>query len=142
MTSNQFYDPVLPETYDWRINHLSQTGPSREDNTSYEGKSGTLGVMGFQGQDQPLIIELKGRILYKDEYKKFWEYRHKTNSFKFTDFEGNSYEVTMTGLTMEKIRVAWNLQDPNMRYHVWDYTMTLRILTIIAGDFAGLGIPV
>ena len=140
---NTFYNPVTLATYEWAINHTEQNGPSRESNTQYEGQSSDLGIIGFQGQDQPLIIELRGKILHKSQYLKFWEYRHITNTFKFTDFESNIYEVTMTGLVFEKRRVAWNFADAmNMPFHTYDYTMTLRVLTIISGDLFGLGVPV
>lgn len=138
MAKCSFYDPVTASGYTWHLNYLSCDGPSRPANVSYDSRSSGQGVIPTQGDYTPLVLVLKGTILKRSQYLAFWEYRHKDNSFRFTDEEGQEFEVTMTGFDCAKERTTYNPFDPDMRGHKWSYTMTLQILRVIDGDLEGV----
>jgi len=137
---NEFYDPVAPETYTWKINHSEAEGPKRAANVSFSGRRGAFGIQAQQGDDEPVILTLQGSILHRSQYKAFWRFKGITNSFRYTDYDGQVYEVAMTGLECTPRRVALNLSDATMKRHVWDYTMTLLVLRFVTGDLADEGV--
>lgn len=139
---NNFYDPVASTSYDWHINHAEEEGPSRPDNISAEGKQAEDDSPSqlVQGAGDALKIVLSGTILHSLQYKKFWEFKGISNSFRYTSYHGDEFEVTMSGLEMTKNRVNYNPQDASMRFHTWSYTMVLTILSINAGDLYDAGV--
>ena len=141
--ANQFIDPVSGGlgTYEWHVNHLEQDGPHRPNNIEFAGRSDGQGVVGTGGEWEPLILTLTGRILHRAQNVEFWKWRHLTNSFRFVDFEGNTYEVAMIGYEPKKIRVAQNHADANMPSYIMEYTMQLWILDIVDGELDDAGVP-
>ena len=140
---NNFYDPVSLTSYDWHINHAEEEGPSEPDNLQSEGKQADADdrpSQQLQGKGQAMALALTGRVLHAEQYRQFWYFKKITNSFRFSSYHGDVYEVTMSGLEMTKQRVNYNASDPTMRFHVWDYNMTLTILRFVAGDLFDLGV--
>ena len=141
-TPNEFFDPAgTLATYQWHINHLEQDGPSRSNNVEFEGSADGRGIVPTEGVYEPLILTLTGTILHKAQNIEFWKWRHLTNSFRFNDFEGNSYEVSMLAYEPKKIRVALNPADPTMIGYKIEYSMQLWIMRIIDGELDDAGVP-
>lgn len=139
---NVFHDPAgTLSDYTWHINHLESDGPSRPNNIDFQGRSDNLGVIGMAGDWSPLIMNLSGRLIHLEQHKQFLGWRHITNTFKFSDFEGGEYEVSMVGYEYRKQRVAWNPADANMRHYIVDYKMDLWIVRIISGELFDMGVP-
>lgn len=137
----QFHDPVGNTTYAWPVNYLSQEGPARVANVSFDSQANGLGVMATEGDISPLILSLSGTILHKAQHITFLTYFKMENTFRYTDEEGNEYEVTMDAYEPTKERVLWNPRDVNMRSHKWTYKMRLRVVRIISGDYYGVVLP-
>lgn len=141
-TPNEFFDPAgALGTYQWHINHLEQEGPNRSNNVDFAGTADGRGVVPTEGEYEPLILTLSGTILHRAQNVEFWKWRHLTNSFRFNDFEGNSYEVAMLGYEPKKIRVALNPSDPLMRSYKIEYSMQLWIIRVIDGELDDAGVP-
>lgn len=134
----QFYDPATDTTYTWHVNHEAKKGPSRVRNTNFESRAiPGFGVIGTQGDDQPLLVQLSGTIIHQAQFEAFHEFFNLSNTFRWTDEAGNEYEVTMTKYEPDQRRVHWNFADSNMRYHVWNWSMELWILRVISGELYG-----
>jgi hypothetical protein len=140
---NEFFDPAgnLPN-YLWHINALEQEGPFRSDNVEFNGTADGRGLVPVGGSYEPLIITLTGTILHKAQDTEFWKWRHLENSFRFTDFELNSYEVSMLSYEPKKVRVALNPMDfDNMPGYKIEYSMKLWIIRIISGNLYDADVP-
>jgi len=148
---NNFFDPATLDSYDWVINHTDAEGPSRPSTLDFEGKKeqrsrfiqgseSTIGFVGVEGDGEPLRLVLTGRVLHRSQYVEFWKWREKKNSFYFTDFDGQEYEVTMVGLEFTPLRASYNPADPSMRTHTFEYSMELVVLNIRAGDLFDAGV--
>lgn len=140
-TPCEFYDPVTATTYEWPVNYLQQEGPARVANVSFDSQASSLGVIATEGEVSPLVLQLQGTILHKEQHLTFLAYFAKENTFRYTDEEGNEYEVTMDAYEPTKERVRWNPRDPLMRSHKWTYRMRLRVIRIISGDYVGVVFP-
>ena len=140
--ANQFFDPAGNlATYAWQINALEQDGPSRSNNVEFDGSSDGKGLVPTQGEDEALLITLTGTILHRAQNIQFWKWRHIENSFRFTDFEANQYEVAMLAYEPKKIRVAYNPSDAAMRGYKIEYSMQLWVISILAGELLDAGVP-
>lgn len=134
-TPCEFHDPVADTTYEWPVNYLQQEGPARVSNVSYDSQASALGVIATEGEVAPLVLTLSGTILHKEQHLTFLTYFRLEHTFRYTDEEGNEFEVTMLSYEPTKERVRWNPRDPDMRMHKWTYKMALRVVRIIDGDY-------
>lgn len=140
--ANEFFDPAGNlATYQWHVNALEQEGPFRSSNVEFEGSSDGTVVIPTGGSYEPLLITLTGTILHKAQNIQFWKWRHIENSFRFTDFEGSIYGVSMLSYEPKMIRVALNPADPLMQGYKIEYSMQLWVMGISAGPLADAVVP-
>lgn len=138
MAKCTFYDPVLGVTNTWLLNYEEMTGPDQQDQITYEGNAARTGIIGTMGDKAPLVMQMTGKCVHSVQYELFMRYKAMSNTFKFSDEDGNEYEVQMTGLTWTKKACSYNQFDGNMRRHYWAYSMQLTIIRVISGDLLGL----
>jgi hypothetical protein len=141
-TPNQFINPATGATYSWAINHHeeSEFGRARAMQRTAPSKTGT-GLGRQQGEDSPMILQLKGVILQKAQLDTFisWYALCETQTIYFQDFAGERYEVIITSFKPTRRAVARNHQDlANMPLWVYDYTMEMEVVRALIGPWAGV----
>lgn len=130
-----FYNPATDFTYVWHVGYEGQEGPARISNTSYDAQASSLGLIATEGEPSPMELTLTGRIIHRVQYLRLLQFFQIPNTFRYTDEEGNEFEVTMSAFEPTKRRVYWNPADANMRHHIWDYRMRLRVLRIMDDNY-------
>lgn len=140
--ANKFINPATGDTYEWQINHHEEGefGRSRAISRTAMSKSGT-GLGRQQGDDSPMVQQLKGVILRKAQRDTFiaWYALCQTQTIYFEDFAGERYEVIIASFKPTRRAVARNHQDlANMPTWVYDYTMDLEVIRALTGPWAGV----
>lgn len=141
-TPNQFIDPATGNTYSWPVNHNEEGefGRSRSMQRTAPSKSG-IGLGRQQGEDSPMILQLKGVILHKAQRDAMiaWYALCESQTIYFQDFSGDKYEVIITSFKPTRRGVARNHADlANMPLWVYDYTLEMEVITTLAGAWTGV----
>jgi hypothetical protein len=141
-TPNKFIDPATGNTYNWPINHReeSEFGRARSMVRMAPSRSG-VGLGRQQGEDSPMLIQIKGVILTKAQRDALisWYALCETQTIYFEDFSGERYEVIITSFKPTRRGVVRNHQDlANMPTWVYDYTMEMEVVKALVGPWAGV----
>jgi hypothetical protein len=138
MARNTFYDPVTNQTYEWHRNHAEEEAGALTRTVTATGTTGLTGMVRTQGERQPFVIKLKGKIVHRDQHQAFllWFQRCENQTIIFTDFE-----VQITDYEPQRVRrLKASAPDPAMQDYSIDYTLQLDVYRMIAGDMAAAGV--
>lgn len=141
---NMFIDPSGGRaTYSWTINH-------KPDGEATFGKERTVqrtaptkghGLIRQQQDDGPLVLQLQGTALTKEQHQQFiaWWIVCESRTIVFQDFTGDQYEVLITSYMPKRTGVARNPRDPtNAPTWQYDYEIVMDVVTVISGVWAGV----
>jgi hypothetical protein len=139
MARNRFSDPRTGQFYDWPINHSDEDQFGRDRGVTLEANTGNVGLVKQQGDLTPLTLRLQGTILTRAQYQAMlnWFALCNTQSINFTDFAGDSYEVTITSFMPVRKRTLRNPRDPGAPLWYWTYTIEMMVLTVLSGAWVG-----
>lgn len=136
--SNQFIDPagVVP-TYNWTINHTEEEEVQNSRQMSDGAPTSDIGLLPQQGPPKPLRFQWKGTIFTQTDFDQmvFWWVLCENHSIYLNDFNNSQYEILIEDFNPKRHPVAWNKRGGIP--WIWDYTIIMRVLTVISGDFAG-----
>lgn len=139
--ANRFIDNATSETYDWPLNHHTEESMGRKRNITHSSPTAHTGLNRQQGANDPMNLRWKGTILTRAQLQAFnvWWEKCETRTIDIIDFHGNHFEVIITNFDPTRRPVLMNRHDPvNAPNVVWDYTIEMEIVTIKAGDWAGV----
>lgn len=138
---NQFRDPATAETYDWPVNHSDEGAYPKTRTLSTGGNTGHTGLIVQQGDDAPLTMELSGVIFHQSQRNAMshWFALCTANTIIFRDFTGGEAEVIITSFDPVRKRTLRNPRDPSIPLHYWTYTLRMQVITVLSGDWAGVG---
>ena len=140
-TPNVFTDPKTGNNYAWPINHNEEGDIGKSRQMGDGAATNNIGLIPQQGAPTPLVLTWKGTILKRAQLVAMvgWYQLCDTQSIYVSDAAGNSYEVLITDFTAQRKPAAANPQDPvNAPTWYWTYTITMRVLRVIAGEWAGV----
>jgi hypothetical protein len=138
---NIFTNPVNNATYSWPINHNEENEFGKSRQMGDGAPTSSMGLIPQQGASTPMVLEWKGVILTKAHLLQmiFWYQLCESQTIYVSDAAGNKYEVLITDFTEQKKPAAFNPRDPtNAPYWTWDYTLTMRVVRVISGEWAGV----
>ena len=139
MARNVFYDPSTGESYAWLINHSDEDETGRDRQVTTEANTGNVGLVKQQGELTPLILRYSGTILHTSQLVEMlrWYTKCETRSIYFTDFAGDSYEVTITSFHPKRLRTLRNPRDGSAPLWYWTYTIEMMVLAVRLGAWVG-----
>lgn len=140
-TPNVFTDPATGLTYAWPLNHNEEGDIGKSRQMADGAPTSNIGLIPQQGAATPLILNWKGTILKRDQLVQMiaWYQLCEFHSIYVSDAAGNQYEVLISDFTAQKKPAARNPQDPvNAPTWYWTYTITMRVLRVLAGEWAGV----
>lgn len=146
--SNQFIDPAglgpvnpaggrFAATYNWTINHHEEEEVQNSRGITDGAPTSDIGLLPQQGPPKPLVFQWKGTLFTqadKDAMDSWFELCE-SQSIYLNDFNSNQYEILITDWNVKRTPVAWNHRGQVP--WIWDYTITIRVLTVLAGDWSG-----
>lgn len=141
MARNSFYDPITDTTYVWQRNHAEEDPSGLTRNVSASSTTGSTGMVRQQGERQPFQKKVKGKIVHRAQFQAFlaWYEKCENQTIIFTDWDGQQWEVQITDFQWSRVRrLKASAPDPAMQDHSIDYTMTLDVYRMVAGDMAGV----
>jgi hypothetical protein len=149
--ANQFIDPTTGETWSWPINHSDETGSATKSN-SQGGVERNITVSAPVGggvhirqeaAPDPLAFSWKGTALTRLQHQKFlyWYKMCDSHSIILQDFSGDRFEVLILAYIPVRKAVVQNRNDmTNAPLWVYDYSISLDVIAMIAGDYHNAGI--
>lgn len=140
--ANRFTNPQTNAFYDWPINHNEEGDIGKSRQMGDGAATNDIGLIPQQGAPTPLILVWKGTILKRAQLVAMvgWYQLCDSQSIYVSDPAGNSYEVLITDFTAQRKPTIRNPQDQaNAPTWYWTYTITMRVLRVLAGEWAGVG---
>lgn len=140
-TPNYFIDPKTGHQYQWPLNHSSEEAVGKSRQMSDGAATDNIGLIPQQGSASPLILNWKGRILTYAQLTAMlgWWELCEAQSVYVQSYSGSRYEVIITDFQPQVVAVAQNRHDPvNAPTWVWDYTLTMRVLRSLRGEWVGV----
>lgn len=136
---NTFSDPAgIVPAYPWPVNHTTEEETDASRAISDGAPTSDIGLLPQQGVQKPLILVWKGTLFTAAEKANMdaWYGLCDSQSIYLTDFSGSHYEILITDWAALRKGVAQNMRGKLP--WVWEYTLTMRILRVISGDWAGV----
>lgn len=136
---NQFIDPLGAQaTYNWPINHLTESPRGRKRMTTAVAPTGGIGTVRQQGSEPPLQLVFQGTILTEAQRQTmiFWWVLCRTQTIIFNEFDGETFEVIITDYEEQKIATDYNRNDPTIPFHYYTYTITMDVITSVSGGWS------
>lgn len=143
VVKNKFTDPATGTDYVWLINHSEEDPMEKRRDITRSGKTALTGLTRIQGEESPMVLRLKGTILHASQNQMFWDLWEKCadQTLYFTDFNGEQFEVLITGYVPTRTRVLRNVNDvANMPHHIIKYELELEVIRFISGVLATEGV--
>lgn len=138
---NRFTNPANGDIYDWAINHKSEDAAGRSRAISHDAPTENRGLIRQVGAESPFVFTWQGTILARAQLIEMigWYRLCRTQTIYLTDFAGDQYEVVISGFVPTRRRVLRNGRDfANAPYNVWDYSITIEVIAVRAGVWAGI----
>lgn len=135
-TPARFTNPITSATYDWPINHNEEEDSGRVSEMTFEANSSNVGLVGTQGELQPLVLKYQGTILTEAQVIAMlgWFALCRTQTIYYTDPAGDQYEVVIASFLPRRQRVARNQRDlVNAETFIWKYTIEMAVVRVISG---------
>lgn len=135
-----------PETvgeYSWPINHSEEDGGGATVNVDHTAPTAGVGFVRQMGDPEPFRRLIKGTILERSQYQKFWQFFFigvglgpgPQRTFHWVDQLGARFEVLMPSFVPVYHRTSKNPRgataDEKLVY--WTYDITFEILNVISG---------
>lgn len=139
---NIFTDPSgVVDAYSWYINHSTEEEVQNSRQMADGAPTSDIGLMPQQGVPYPLVFQWKGSLFRQadKDVMDAWYGLCQVQSIYLTDFTGSKYEVLITDWDVQRIPVANNMRGGHIPW-MWKYTIIIRVLTVISGDWADLAI--
>lgn len=134
--SNIFFDPSgTRPPYAWTINHSEEEEVQNSRQMADGAPTSDIGLIPQQGAPYPLVFQWKGTIFTQADKDQMdaWYKLCTLHSIYLIDFSSSSYEVIITDWNALRKGVAWNHRGQIP--WLWNYTITIRVLRVIAGDW-------
>lgn len=139
--ANQFINPETAAVYTWPVNHSEETEAGLSRSVTRGGNTAGTGLVRQQADDQPLVFQLAGTIFAKSQLEAFknWYMLCKQQTIFFKKYDGDEYEVLITDFKPVQKKTLKNPKDfANAPMWYWQYTMTLEVVTVRSGIWAGI----
>lgn len=139
--ANRFTNPVTGGFYDWILNHNEEEASGLERTIEHTAPTDGIGLIRQQGEEGPMVLQYRGSILQESQISTFraWYNLCRSQTIYFRDFNGDEYEVLITSFKPQRKRVVRNPRDPvNAPMHTWTYEMSMEVLRVISGPWAGV----
>lgn len=137
---NYFIDPAsVAPVYAWYINHSEEEEVQNSRQMADGAPTSDIGLMPQQGAAYPLVFQWKGTIFRQVDKDAMdgWYALCQNQSIYLVDFTGSSYEVIITDWNVQRVPVGNNKRGGNIPW-LWKYTIIIRILNVISGDWSFL----
>lgn len=136
---DRFINPRTGAIYDFTINHNEEDQFGRARNIEASAPTGDGPLTLQQGDDEPMVIVLKGKILDAAQHAQFisWMALGRTQTIYYRDAFGEEFEVLPTSYMPKRNRVAANPRDPSIPWHIYEYEMRLHVIAFRAGPWVG-----
>jgi hypothetical protein len=138
---DRFTNPATGTFYDWPLNHDEEDESGKARNITRTAPTGSVGLIKQQGDDGPLLLHLKGKILKRAQLAAFWSWFElsRTQTIYFRDFDNQQYEVQITSFAPQRHRkLSFPSPGNDPSTHYWTYSMELEVYRVISGDLAGI----
>lgn len=136
---NKFIDPngVIGD-YAWTINHSTEDEVTNTRQMGDGAATDDIGLMPQQGTRSPINFHWHGTIFNQTDktIMDAWYALCEVQSIYLQDFTGSAYEVLITDWNVKRVGVAWNKRGGIP--FLWQYTISIRVLKVLVGDWAGL----
>lgn len=144
MARNIFSDPAGSlATYNWTVNHDEETEQGKARQIDHGGNTASTGLVRQQGDDGPVTLRYSGTMLDEAQVITTLKYFQacRTRTVRFTDFNGDAYEVLITSFAPKRQRVLRNSRDlTNAPLHIWKYQIEMEVITFISGPYVDAGV--
>lgn len=141
---NRFENPANGEIYQWPVNHDEEEEMGRARTISRSATTGNVGMVRQQGEDGPLILKWRGKILHRSQFQAMWRWFEisRTQTIWVADFDGNRYEVQITAFTPKRVRKLSNhgRDKVNTPWHYWEYGIEMEVIKVLWGDLVVAGV--
>lgn len=141
---NRFENPANGQVYDWQVNHSEEEEFGRSRAITRAATTSGVGMVRQQGEDGPLVLKLRGKILHRAQYQEMWRWFQlsRTQTIWFLDFDANRYEVQITAFTPKRVRKLANhgRDAANTPWHYWEYGMEMEVINVLWGDLVVAGV--
>lgn len=138
--SNFFVDPSggFPP-YAWYINHSEEEEVQNSRQMGSGAPTSDIGLIPQQGERYPLVFQWKGTLFRQVDKNEmdFWYELCQVHSIYLIDFSGSSYEIIITDWNVQRVPVSVNKRGGVP--WLWKYSITMRILNVLSGDWSFLG---
>lgn len=144
--ANRFTNPANGDVYDWLLNHDEEDESGKErliERTAPTGRVGStnVGLVKQQGDDTPLLLKWRGKILERSQLVQMiaWYQLCESQTIYVRDFAGDEYEVVITAFKPLRHRTSFNPRGGSTnRLHYWTYSIEFEVLRVISGTWAGV----
>lgn len=140
---NTFHDPsnTFPD-YVWDIGHATEQEAGRDMPVQASANVANTRVITQQGDLGPVSFSYQGAILTRAQVVAFWQWLNlcQYQTIHFYDFAGDQYEVVIT--SFKPVRVAGRNRrgGDEAPLWYWTYTLTMEVVTILAGPMFDAGL--
>lgn len=132
---NQFKDPRTGDVYTWQINHKEEQGAARLRAIAAQqptmGRWKTVRSIRQQGTRQELIYKLSGTVPTLAQHLAFLHYLQLSISqtIYFIHAAGGTFECHLSSYEPQR---KYLVQGPRGENYVWDYTLQLDVIAVLA----------
>lgn len=143
MPRNRFTNPADGSHYDWPVNHSEEEPTGKTRSITRAANTGNVGAVRQQGDDGATVLSYTGTINTRAQLQQFWAWYvlSRTQTIYFTDYDGQEYEVQITGFQPKRVRKLTSVsRDAGMPHHYYTYTITMEVLGFLAGDMDAAGV--
>lgn len=139
--ANEFIDPTNGEKYAWPVNHTSEETSGVQRTITRGANTANTGLVRQQADDQPLTFQLAGTIFAEAQLQAFIKFYAmcKQHTIIFKKYSGDEYECIITEFKPPEKKTIHNPKDfANAPLWYWSYTMTIEVVTVRSGLWAGI----
>jgi methyltransferase-like protein len=123
--------------YSFEINNEDEEMGAKRNVDSFMNTSGQGWII-QQGQDDPPNIQISGKMLTKNQNQRLTQFYNRCaqHTMYYQDFEGQTYEVMITGYSPKRLRASRNPRGGAVNpLHYYSYTLEMLVVTVISGDW-------
>lgn len=135
---NTFIDPAgVKAQYQWTINHEKEEEVDNSRGLTDGAPTSDIGLLPQQGPPKPLKFTWEGKLFTQADKNAMdsWWVLCESQSIYLIDFAGSEYEIVIEDWKPKRVGVAWNKRGQIP--FLWEYTIVIRVLTVLSGDFLG-----
>lgn len=136
-----FTNPATGATYPFPVNPSEEEEFGKRRNIEHSAPTSGVGLIRQQGDDDPLVLKVKGTIFHRDQVVQMiaWQQLTRTQTIYLTDHAGDQYEILITAFLPQRQRTIRNPRDyANAPLWFWKYSLEMEVLRVISGVWAGV----